>query len=98
MVYQDIADKCGVSLNSVHHTIVRYEETGDIRERKSPGRPKSTSKRDDIKRLRLSKADPLKSLRKLYQERTANGAPIGKITNFITFSYLIRQNLKKKAF
>jgi transposase len=63
MVYQDIANKCGVSWNCVHHTIVRYEETGDIRESKSPDRPKSTSKRDDIKLLRLSKADPFKSLR-----------------------------------
>ncbi len=98
MVYQDIANKCGVIWNCVHHTIVRYEETGDIRERKSPGRPKSTSKRDDIKLLRLSKADPFKYLRKLSQEWTANGAPIGKITNLIYFSCLIRQNLKKKVF
>jgi hypothetical protein len=46
-------------------------------ERKSSGRPRSTSKRDDQKLLRLIKEDPFKSLGKLAQEWTVDGTPIG---------------------
>jgi transposase len=52
MVWNEIATKCVVSWNCVKNTIVRYEETGDIMERKSSGRPRSTSKCDDQKILR----------------------------------------------
>jgi transposase len=47
LLYQEIADKCGVSWDCVRNIINRYEETGDIKERKSPGRKRITSKRDD---------------------------------------------------
>ncbi len=99
MVYQDIAKKCGVSWNCVNNTINRYEETGDIKEKKSSGRPRSTSKRDDQKLLRLAREDPFKSLRKLAQEWTVDGTPIGifKFLDHFT-SCLLKKLIKNIIF
>ncbi len=80
----DIAQAVGVSWDCARNTIVRFEENGDIKEKKPPGRKKNTSKRDDLKLLRLSRAYPFKSIHKLQQEWTLNGEPIGK---FLILNY-----------
>jgi hypothetical protein len=59
----DIAQAVGVSWDCARKTIVRFEESGDVKRKKPPGRKKNTSKRDDLKLLRLSRADPFKSIR-----------------------------------
>jgi transposase len=59
MVYQDIARKCGVSWHCVNNTIKRFIETGDIREKKSTGCKKITSKRDNLKSIRLANSEPI---------------------------------------
>jgi hypothetical protein len=92
----------------VVNTIIRYEETGDIKEilKKSPCRPRLTSKRDDQKLLRLVKEDPFTSFRKLAQEWTVNGVAIGMfkyLEHFFirffdkTLKILIKKNIRNQV-
>lgn len=52
---RQIAKKVGVSYKGVHYTLIRKRSTGENRDRKRSGRPRSTTKQEDQFVLTLSK-------------------------------------------
>ena len=54
----DIAEVLGISQSAVSKILKRQREAGNVRPRKSPGRPRLTTRRDDRQLLNFSHRKP----------------------------------------
>jgi transposase len=63
-----IAQLLNISEHCVRNTIKKWEETGDVKDRKRSGRPRKTTTKEDSMLFRLSRSSPTSSLRTLSRE------------------------------
>lgn len=66
--YSHIAGRFDVSKSTVAYLVKQFRETGDVKRRQIPGRPKCTTEREDMLLARLCKKDPFKSASRLNAE------------------------------
>ena len=65
LIIQTLKSKSKQQVERIHK---RYQETGDVHDRPSSGRPRKTTARDDSLMIRLSKARPMSTASQLQEE------------------------------
>lgn len=68
-----IAKRLKLSISCVKHWIRVYRETGDVEEKKSPGRPRKTSQQEDQELVKLMENNKESSLKNFSQQLKTKG-------------------------